>query len=681
MKFKFLNKFLSLALITSVLSSSISYSGEQTHTDKNGVITANKKSTFEGKSDEGGTSYLTGLAVGFVTTRMGLKVRPMPTDVMVGVASGAAYTGGEIVSTVQYKKESEKQEVDITVSNQGGAVNEGQKAALEEQKKNAESAKKSIKVKSILQKAAAAGYAVAAGIAVYQSFQEEAMNQACTSAGTAATAELNACASSSSISATEGASCGACSAKVAQTVAEFQAATKARDAGTGGGSAADVSQSTAQRTALQTKIAVPCTGAISQGIHSGVQSACSGALNIQKIFEAMSPTGLISSVNSRHLEKLISNDKSYIEHKIKQFNESPVLYTIGIFFPEAKAGAGSLLSIGAGAAGALGLSMTSIGSYIDVHMANPKKRAIVWGAMAALMAKSSMDSDKIAEDIDKQIEKMGVVVNQMNKMEVGIKTQNLSENKLDISDMLKGTGNAVSFSTDGNEKFPCLVKNGTSNCTSLDDQFGKTSLATELDPSLMNLGSSVTKLGDTIQGSSGITGSSLQAANNIGKNSNAINRKMNQAMAELSRIQRKNGTPQTDILGETEKFSKAVNSRIANAIKNGGGSGFMLGKNGSGGVDSKQSSPGGSLNHTGSGIRGVANIPPVGKDPAQKSLNLKFLEDKKEGVLNPNQDVANNENLDISLEDIHKDSSASIFEIISNRYIRSGYPKLLEEDL
>lgn len=678
MKSRKTNKLISTLIISSMIVTNSLHASEPTTTDANGRITSNNKTTFKGKTDEGITSYITGIATGALTTRLLISIRPMTTDVMVAGASGASYIAGEIVSTVAFKKETKDQEVEVTKTNTN-EINAEQKDKIEKLKKNKESAIKALKVKSILQKAAGVGYGVAAGLAAYQIFQEKTAEAGCMSAGAEANTELSACASSSSVSGFEGVACGECIAKVSTEIGQIQGQAKARDAGTLISSVADLAKNDAARSTIMSQMSVPCKGGTAQVAYTKVQSACGEFFSVQKKNEATSAGGVPAMSSMKHIEKLLEREPSFIQYKIAKFNQSPFNYVMSYIFPETHAGITNLLSITGGAAVAVALSYTSYGAFVDAQISTPTRRAIIWTALAALIYKSSMDSDGLVDEIDKDVKKLGIVVADMNKLERGIKTQIMSENKIDIKDMLKNNGNAVAFSTSGNEKFPCLTNSGTSTCASIDDQFKNLSIASELDPSLMQLGSSVTKIGDSIQGSSGISGSTLAAANSIGANANAINRKSKNVLSELSRISKKKGFPETDINGEADKFSKAVTARMASAI-NKAGQGYAFGNSASP-SSSTGLDPKGDLNDPKHSAltKTFSGVAPKGKDEKSKTMNFKLLDDKQESI-GLAEEKPNLENLDIALEDISKDKSASIFEIISNRYLRSGYSKLLEEE-
>lgn len=674
-----MKKVISTLIILSMNFNSFSALAADTTTDSNGVIKSTKKSKFEGKSDENATSYITGIAVGALTTRMLISIRPIPTDVMVAGASGAAYIAGEIISTVQYKKASKEQEVEATISSDH-KKDEAQKESLDKQKKNAQTANKSIKTKSMLQKASAAGYVAAAALAGYQVLLERNNEAQCMTAGSTASAELATCASSSGVSATEGMGCAECGVKLKADIAEIQAQIRFRDQGTLLSSAADLAQNETKRASILTKMSVPCTGGTAQTIYTKVQTTCSAFLGVQKKHEATSPAGVPVMGATKHLEKLLQNDPNYIKYKVATFEKSPFNYLVNFLFPEARAGMGNLLSIGGGAAAALALSYTSFGTYVDAQISTPLRRTIIWGSLAALTYKSSSDSDDISKDIEKQIDKMDVVIGQMNRMETGIKTQGVSLTKIDLGESQKN-GNVVSFSTDDKEKFPCLTTNGTSNCASLNDQYTNLANASQMDPGLIDVGSSITKLGDSLQGSTGLSGSTLAAASSIGNNSNAIKKKNDKVLDGISKSLAKKGVVDPGLKGQSDKFSKGLAARMTAAI-NKSGSGSFFNTNPATSSFSKNDSATTPSTTPKSSLDSKAIVPPGpnGNDSDHKGMSLNFSEDKADISL-PVEEKLSHENLDIALDDIHKDSSSSIFEIISHRYMKSGYPKLLEEEL
>ncbi len=678
-----IRKFTSTVLINFLLVGSSLAAGPTT-TDSNGVIKSTSNEKFETKSDDNVINSLTTFTIGAVASRMAVSYRPVTPDVMVAAVGGVAYVAGEIVAVTKFKNASKEADAELTKSSDG-KINEGQVEQINKLGKNYEDAKSAIKTKEKLQIASAVSFGLAAGIALASAFNEESMNQACSAAMAMAQGEFAACSAegATGVGASEAAACGSCAAKVTTEAAEFQAYLAARKSLKSPTSTSSP-EINATRTGLRTKFNLPCPGVQAQMINSAVNRTCDGAFSLHKMLEAVSPTGNKTTNKFNEIRnKIIANQndiykidpftkRSYFEQAIEFLN--PI--------KEASAGTYGMMGFGVGAT-ALAISLDKqLSTAIDIQMLVPVNRALIWTALAAGSAYSAKHSDKVADKMQENVDKINLMKADIKKMAYGIKTQNTTVSTLDLTEVIKNQYKDMTYSEDGTQKMPCLTSDSNENCKSIEGQFKNLPTYSELDPQIQQMGSQVAKFGDSLQGSTGLSGTIMSNANSINANANAI-KKMNASLA--GQISKLSGGSAYDPDKDGKKFSDELNSRVAKLVKENGVdpekflssiTGFDKPGSASIGLNDigKANNP-----HDTSSQTKLASVDLKVKK-ATPTLNFKFKEDAAPEAIPEEKEQARNL-ADYEMDnDITKDNSISIFQIISNRYIRSGYPKLLEEE-
>jgi hypothetical protein len=157
--------------------------------DKDGTLAQQEKHDFKGVKGNDMLSSITMLVIGVIGTRMAIAYNPKTTDVYVAAAGAAAFIAGEVMSNLKFSGEIKDMSVDITKRVDGKPNNE-QIEILNKLKKSYEDAKGATQTKRMLQMAAAAGFGVAAGIAVYKAFTDKTQGAQCVAALTMAQGQL-----------------------------------------------------------------------------------------------------------------------------------------------------------------------------------------------------------------------------------------------------------------------------------------------------------------------------------------------------------------------------------------------------------------------------------------------------------------------------------------------------------
>jgi hypothetical protein len=220
----------------------------------------------------------------------------------------------------------------------------------------------------------------------------------------------------------------------------------------------------------------------------------------------------------------------------------------------------------------------------------------------------------------------------------------------------------------------------------------------DLPSSLQQAAMDATKLGDSLSGPKGaMTAGAAAQAGNLAAKQGAINRLAAKAQNKLNK---QLGKKKVDFGKEQQALLNKLNSNVAKALKSKGQTpGGFLGSlggnpiNGSGNLgnaandamkedSSLQVTKGGNALDVGTGGDGKSKDKDL--DLGLKDSGLSGGEGaagggKSEGIANSNGDAGDpNAKYEMGAGDIAS-SKDNIFELISNRYMKSGYPILLEE--
>jgi|GEM_PF-760787 len=662
--------------------------------DANGVYKKTDTHSFEGTKgkEDNALHIITMLAVGFIGTRL-LMYKKWTTDMSMVAVASVAYIGAEIINIMNLKKQISDMHVDLTKSSDG-KIDQAQIETLQKLRESYEKVKASIKTRKMLQMGAAAIYVAAAGVAAYLRLTEEGQLASCTAGIASATEKLTVCADSAAstgVGVTEAANCTACAASLAHLQSSLATA-KAKDE-IPAPSLTKASMGEVQDAANQAQAEIPCTGVIATGIKTSfVTPACTTYILNKKLNKGFGNAFVDTASNDLKvpgLDKIFYVQSGLIPHMsidptIHQRNA--LQKALDLLFPRAEAGLPAMLGLGVGAVAAFAASKFAIGAKIDMYMYTPGGRIIAWGIMAAaamLGAKASQDE---MDKIDDHIKKIDKILAEMNALQKGIQANNVNEQQIKLAGFNANTMSDVSLSGNPAVKTDCLSNGSNGACASLENQLVSMPGFANLPDSFKSIASQTAKIGEGLSGTNVISGSTLSSLGNIGGKANAISRLTDNVKNKLNGTLAKNGKGQIDFDKEEKKLTDQLKNETLKAFKSKGYSTGDFIKNAglSNAVEAKAKSSIASSGSKKPAFGGAVAVPSAAQKK-DKSFDLDFKESGAEvGIAGAEgaggAQASAEEKYDIGQNDINTNSNESIFEMISNRYIKSGYPKLLEEE-
>jgi hypothetical protein len=724
-------KLLYKTLLVSVLSVSLllldfSYKGLMV----NSAMAETVKTEKINDKDLMGTLTMT--VVGVLAKRM-YKYKPT-TDIWLAAAGGAIFLAGEVVAFVGLKDVLKGMEEQITRDKQGN-VNKEQIESLERLKKTYEEAKKTANTKKMLQMAAAAAFAAAAVTAYTMAAGDLTTLTACTTgiggALTSITALKVMCKAEASYppSSTTGNACLAEIAACTPTIKAYQTSLMKYELNRQATSPSlpALSLVNGQEAALEGQLSAmqgtcPMRTKASAGILSG---GCSSLVSKNLMSESGGPTGdpvvqnnilkdLPFIYKQEFLKQGISERQiaSVIEANTPK-EDSILMKVVDVFFPQAKAELLSAMGIASSLAISFILATSlTIGPAIDMFMLIPQKRAIVWGILSGLTFAATTATNNVIAQIDSNIKKIDEILKSMYSMADGatgtqITTPPTATTLGNLKPAINGAMNAVNYeavdlSNAINGTLPCGTGEEGQKCKSFEDAVKDLPSYAGLNAESQLQLSSIMKTASGLSGTSTISKATLTGAATLASQSNALRTAMDKARAASAVSLKKDGS-KFNIDTESKKLSDQMEKAINDNLKkhNTDAStmvGSMYGGKASSGSATSASDDAAkkaeadalaaALAKAKSGAGSGANTINLNSGSADSmDLGLTGVDDGSNGQMSAEELAAYNlaakkaatniDDYDIK-NDISKDTGANIFELISNRYQQSGYPRLFK---
>ncbi|NOT79769.1 MAG: hypothetical protein HOP07_12315 [Bacteriovoracaceae bacterium] len=692
---KYISKTLLIAIIagslvgfqTTALYAGVTASKGETTTDSKGVITAKKNYNFDKVSDSDMLASLGMLAAGFITGRMIKAYTPVTTDVMIAGAAGAAFIAGEVLTNMKFKGTIDAMTIEVQ-KRSDAKVNEEQIQRLMDLKKSYEEAKSTTKTKKTLQQVSAVAFGVAAAWATYLAITEEGLAASCNAALTASQVKLDACIKLGAVAANpEFASCGTCKTNLTIYSAEFQTYLNARKV-----PAISSAQETKEAQAIPslqipTKQCQGIPGVTAPAISKAIKATCGASVQTFGVNGLGAKMGVL-------MENIGKSNQPYNQFKNKSLYTNTEFYNLktdersifeqvlGFIVPEAKAGWLPLLGLGAGTAVAFFGITGATATQIDMLMFVPQNRAIAFAALGAIALLAANSSANVMAELDENIKKIDSILADLNKLALGAKSQNVSTQNIAYTAPKPATNNRINFSEDPNVRTPCMTENTSTNCKPLSNQIVNTPGFGNLPESFRNIASQSVKVADGLSGTTGISGSTMSDAENLAKKQSAVNALLKDRQAALTKIT--NGKFQPKLA--QDKFLDNLKGAIKRDLRSRGMTATgMMASIGASPIDSSAkpeeapvAKPTGAVESINVAGNGEGEAAP--KEDAS-GLNLDFSEAPAEGFAAGGSGANSAQpEYDVTTNEIGKENGPSLFEVISSRYLKSGYSKLLEEE-
>lgn len=729
-------KLLYKTLLVSVLSGSLllldfSYKGAMI----NSAMAESVKTEKINDSDYMGTLTMT--VVGVLAKRM-YTYKPT-VDIMLAAAGGAIFLAGEVLAFVGLKDVLKGMEEQIT-RDKAGNVNKEQIESIERLKKTYEEAKKTANQKKMLQMAAAAAFAAAAVAAYTMAAGDLSALTTCTAGiGTGlglskAVAAICQGYASNPASAAKAPPCYAELAACTASITTYQQTVMSYEMGrqSVGPSVPLLTKAVATEAALgvqlntipvvcltDSKIMAVPVKACTPLVPNNVKGESSGLMIVEaggaQVYNA------IPSVYKKMFAANGINEKEFIELAKKGQSNSPKKSSDGMLsqitdfiFPQAHAALFSAMGIASSLAISFILATSAtIGPAIDMYMLIPQKRAIVWGILSALTFAATTSTNNVIAQIDSNIKKIDEILKSMYSMADGATgTQIAATASPQIQSTLKpainGAANAVNYEAVDLSKgvdgtLPCGTGEEGQKCKPFIDTVKDLPSYEGLNAESQLQLSSIMKTADGLSGTSTISAGALNNASKLAGQSNALKSAMDKARASSAAALKKAGST-LNIDAESKKLSdqmeKAVNDNLkkSGTTANGmaanlqGGRGFSgsATANTSASEDAAKKAEADALAAALARAKGGvgANAININSGSSDKmDLGLTGVDNGSNGKMTAEELAAYNESAkkaagnidDYDIKnDISKDTGANLFELISNRYQQSGYPRLFK---
>ncbi|EQC50167.1 hypothetical protein M899_2905 [Bacteriovorax sp. BSW11_IV] len=700
--------------------------------------TTNTKQKSEQMDTEKGGDFMniiTMMLMGYILSRQVIMCKPVPTDVMVAAGAGIVYVGGEIYSLNAYKKMKDEK-IDYVVTEDGSA-NEDQIEYLNKQKESYQDVIKTAKTKKMIQLAATVGLGAAAVMAYMIDTKEKIAATTCAMCGANAgiegkrvilvsTPTQPSAAVKTEVTALDTASTAACTAANAEALGTLST---------------QLSACVEKQTfaALNTMACAPLTVGSNKlfnpnSIESKLLANNFTETFFQDVLISLKDSGLDHEIASDYLDQYHSlnllakispfklnqpnNNDSNIDSYFKardydRFLEGEVSSLsiddykkyqnnlneldlpkkdlnsflsfaaqkgMDLIFPEANA---SIMGFGPVAMGVVAALFMPLNSMTDVHMAHPFTRAIIYGVLTGMAYMSTRSIDNVISKAEGNIEKIDGIIKKL--MYYG------TEKKLDGSYKMLSNGSFKPFDkgrainiSDGNSKMSCVVEGSKPGvCGSLGSAIRNSSTFSSLPSNFATTVGTLGDVADGVQGSATIGSGTLSSMDALGSQSNAIGKLMKDQKKKLSDLMNKNGKKGPNLDAMASKLQAKMKKAVEDGLKKKGMTpeGFLASAGIAAPIEAQKEKAEEVAAVNTEALKNAGLVD--SKANTNSGMNdFKFtdLDSEESNGMDATDDAvaALNESRE-SQDDIIKNKDVSIFKVISTRYLKSGYPRLLDE--
>jgi hypothetical protein len=662
-------------------------------TDSKGVTTARKQHNFDKIKDENMLTSLTMLAGGFIAGRMMASYRPITTDVMIAGAAGAAFIAGEVMSNMKFRDEMKAISIEVDKKSDS-KVNEEQVQRLQDLRATYEKAKGATETKGKLQKAAAVAFFAASATAGYLAYTEFAAMRACNASLFAASSAATACIEGKSptlVSAAFAKTCSSCVIEIGGYQKQMTALDVARQSP--GPSLMENNKIRPLQATAKTTLAALCKVGTPPSVLKSIttaNTACGTALSVTSLNQIFAYPLPKANNNYSPLQKHYVNTKLYngvnyeqmqsVDYGSQSMFDAFLKGLSGMLIPEAQASWLPLL----GLSGATALSFFALTGtaavQIDMMMFVPFNRAIAFAGFGALSLAAANSSSNVVSQIDEHIAKIDKILNELTIKSKGSKTQEISQQTIAFKTAATNQTPTQTENEATKKASPCMQNNSSENCKPLANQLVNMPGFGNLPESFKGVASQAVSLGDSLSGSKGVSGSAISAANALGSKSNAI---AGLVKKQQEKLLIESGGKLDAAKGQADFFKRFNNAMKNDLRKNGQTATGLMASLGMSPITEPVNNPADDLKKMESSVASVGSAAAGSeekKSGEEKSLDLDFSEQPLDSSSVVGTAPASTE-YEIETNDISKEDGPSLFDLISSRYIKSGYPKLLEEEI
>jgi hypothetical protein len=406
--------------------------------------------------------------------------------------------------------------------------------------------------------------------------------------------------------------------------------------------------------------------------------------------------GAIKSISINEFKKFETIYKyedlnEYDQNTMKDILKTAANKGLDLIFPQANAGWMNILMV---VGGVLMATFVLEDPILDTMFGTAGKRAIVWGVMTVIVG---MGLKKTMEGIDateNNIEKIKKIIENISTLsdgeviELGGPTGGGGTSDLGTQPIIGATNTEpVDLGIQNGGVTPCVAGTNTDGSCQ--------SVATELQNALtydgFDLGSGLAAtsnligaIGDGTSATSNLSPGTISDMNSLASNQSALTESRRAVLAKLDKVRKKNGLKPFNFNKKVSDFHNKMKASLKSSLAKQGLSpklaAAQLGITGRS-SDKKVAKEEGVQNREGVAAKaGVAAIGGAALAAKRKKIDFGFGAKPRKAAAAAMQsdgaNVASKEMAEYFLDDITDDKNTNIFDIISERYLRSGYVRL-----
>lgn len=658
--------------IANNFESSIKNSGKSSNEDL--------KKTFPGMKDtdaEGMMGFIMTMIMGLVLAGL-VMCKKKSVDIYIAFVGGAIYILGEVMQLIKTKDKLKTEEIEYqTYANGTGKLDNEQIEAFEKQKQGLIEAKEATLNKIKMQKAAGVVLLTAAAVAVALGIAKQTSAKQCLSGAPGESATNPSC----------------------QPAAAAAVEHEKNDQETSNQQYKDNI-----KTFQQTQTCASC-GFFSKMVMNA-SAACTEATKDNKnlrvtngFYDLTTTDGLYAySLNLYHDSKP-KNMSSYDDLRNNPTGNIQdlfvnVLSNISNFIlPQANASFMKLFGgLGAGVA-TIFLLKKAFGNILDTMLGSPYKRAIAYSVMGAMAFMSSKKNEELVKRIEERINMIDAILNRFRafKKVNAIINDGINQGGKTMRVPIR-VGTPIGTSA---KPFPCLNKSQSGKCLSTNSaiQQGITDSKLNLPDGVSSMAGLAGSTADGVAGKSKLDAGTVDGLNSLASNAGNIDRINKSLQDRLNKLRKKNGQrPINFRKAKNDLLDKLKGSMFKTLRKNGISGNKALAAVAPSVAPSYFRSRNKDNSNKKLTKRKSAEATPTGSGNLNNGGGFQFNLDKPAGE---ELNIADGEGIDaeaeldgleegeLEVDDIVQDENVSIFKVISVRYFKSGYPRVLrrKEDI
>lgn len=363
-------------------------------------------------------------------------------------------------------------------------------------------------------------------------------------------------------------------------------------------------------------------------------------------------------------------------------------FLLNKMFPNTHAASTPFWFLGGGAAAALFIKLSlPFKAEFSALAVKPAPRIVLWGAVGALLMVAVSSGEKVLKNIEGNIEKIDGMINRLKFLSKGGLANKMQEKEYKLFKK-KLANQTYQVSTNPNETTICATTGTVGACSSTETKLASMPSFAGLPGGMQTLGTSLARVADSVGGKNSISGATLSSVDTLAGKSAALRKSLNKKTKEIIGNLNKKNKGNLDLDRDSAKLARNLVTKTKRVI---GSSGLTptSANNLLGGYSASMMSGEGKAVADSDAKKGIDKTAGVVSTEAKADktgdLDFNFNEEPTVG----SEEVAGvagttSENLDefeTGALDVNSDSTKNIFDIISGRYFKSGFPRLLEEEL